>query len=178
MLVKLGDTKKKGVFATRMIRRHERVCFYAGKDMIADNCKDVNNSMKHPLKKGIVRYGNKYVNGYHLGVAQLMNDGAVLMFGIHENKKYSPQIIRSCEKLIKEYVKLSKEKSNMSLEPRTFWFCSSRQIEKGEELYYHYGPLYWLRKMYDEVAFNDWRVILHFLINRFGGDLPKLVITY
>ena len=178
MLVKIGDTEERGVFATRMIRRRERVCFYSGKDMYIGKCKDLSNSMRHPFMKDIVRCGDKYANGGHLGVAQLMNDGAKLWFGIHENQKYSPEIFRWCEKLVKEYIKSSKAKSNMSLEPKTFWFCSSRQIEEGEQLYYHYGPLYWLRKMYDEVIFNEWKVIIHYLINRFGGDLPKFTITY
>ena len=172
------DDSNGGVYATRMIRKHERVCFYTGKDVyIGKTHKKSHQYMKHPLRKNIVRCGDKYQK-CDLGVAQFMNDGFELHFGIHEATKYSPEIFRSCEKLVKKYVKLSKAKSNMSLEPNTFWFCSSRQIEEGEQLYYHYGVLYWLQKMYDTVVFNEWSVILHYLINRFGVNLSKIVITY
>lgn len=135
-----------GVFATKKYLKGEYVCYYHGIPKDISSINDFRYSIDYPFSK------TKYVGITSIvdtaGVGQFINDYS--MFELqerHRSEKWgifslSSDLINSD---IDTYIKISNCGENVSFRPdNPFQFYASKDIEKGQELYYHYGVNYWL----------------------------------
>ncbi len=170
--VEVGDSPVhgRGVFATEDIAKGERTCFFAGldvsvrqrvtmvrhggdskedavgiknaSDVFGHFCRplsDCDMYAKHHRKRDVVRIGDPDFDSDAFGVGQYVNDGSMprldeLDFATGFNR-------------LKAYLTDSEAKANVALDGPGYWFVASRPIERGEELFTHYGFEFWLHKM-------------------------------
>lgn len=128
-----------GLFAGTMFRKGDTVCEYAGTkmdkvetmDMYLDD-QDTYLTDIHPysrdLDESTVIIGDRSMP--RSGV--FVNDGASLKF--------------KTPTAIKQYISASKAKQNVhtNIIDGKIYYVASKRIKKGEEIYAHYGPYYWL----------------------------------
>jgi len=134
-----------GVFTKNSIKKLSPVCYYAGKDEPKGANVIDEYALEDPFIPGSVRIGLRRVEGPH-GSGQIINDSCMFdpsKLPLNENKVFT---ISSFKKLKDIYNNCSKKKANVSFfqEGEKWTFYSLRDIEAGEELFWHYGEHYWI----------------------------------
>jgi uncharacterized protein len=128
-----------GVFTLRDIKKGEPVCYYAsyeGKDATDPYAIQFNNTL---------RIGHRVAEGTH-GVAQLINDASTLDFTNLPLNEHGFFSLQSIKKLENDYHRHEFEKLNVRYTDKgeQFVLYACKDIKAGEELFYGYGPDYWV----------------------------------
>lgn len=146
-----------GVFATEDIKKGERVCYYDGEDIEASKVNICETDMSYALtkvgeKEPWTRLGFEFPKTLY-GVGQICNDGAYPIFRDEHDFK---MVVEDLD----IYTKKSMDNLNVAQEDKnSFWFVALRDIQKGEELFYSYGPKYWMSKFLKESTNSFFRLI-------------------
>jgi len=148
--VRPSEVHGRGVFATRDIKRGERVCFYDGQFKTQEQLhKQVrekkiplnkNYWMAHPSNPNITLCGYVEPQNKH-GVAQLINDSKMPDV---QHLDYAKGL-EECE----EYITESRRLANVSFMPegKEFHVYAICDIPKNNELFLHYGYKMWLQEL-------------------------------
>jgi uncharacterized protein len=126
-----------GVFTLRDIKQGEPVCYYAGYE---------GNDTSDPYAiafNNIILIGLRVPEGTH-GVAQLINDASTLDFTKLPLNEHGLFSIKSIKILENDYHRCAFEKLNVRYSGEQFVLYAIKDIKAGEELFYGYGPDYWV----------------------------------
>jgi hypothetical protein len=130
-----------GIFATRDYEKGEWICFYDGDDIPNEEiiCENYSQEYLHDNvnDKGQSRLGYK-IPRHKYGVAQLVNDAEM----IHYSDDY-PINIDDISSALKKYIYKSEMTANTTIN-EDWGLYATRPIYAGEELFYFYGPTYWI----------------------------------
>jgi hypothetical protein len=152
-----GDSGR-GVFATEDITKGEMLCFYDG-DL-------VKNDDPNHLESAYLQTVNKsgyVVDGYSTprnpyGVAQLLNDSTCGLFDT--NQPIHRNTFQNICEFFDNYEVTSQRKRNVCV-TGSGWAFASRDINKGEELYHHYGKGYWITQNLTKCDKCLWRFLFY-----------------
>jgi hypothetical protein len=156
-----------GIFTTNFIKKSSPVCYYAGKDEPKSSNVTDPYALEDPFVPGNVRIGFKHIEGSH-GSGQILNDSCLLdpsKLPLNENGIFT---ISSFNKLKDIYISCSKKKANVSFfQPGEKWtFYALRDIEAGEELFWHYGEHYWITDFLKTCEYPLHKVVALFDLGR------------
>lgn len=132
----------KGVFSTRSFKKFDVVCTYNAIKKIPVTYKDNMYSIIGPNDEEYVG-----IEDTTHGTGQYVNDYANLSL-----LDFQDCDITHSEEKIQTYRKKSLSKCNVMFKKGTLDMIATRNIKKGEELYYHYGEDYWLSLMMQETT--------------------------
>lgn len=134
-----------GLFAKKIYRKGEIVCEYAGNhceksimmELYLENIEEYLRIHQYArdLDEDTVIIGDPELGKADLGKSGVyVNDGACLQPGKHDRDA------------IQRYVRLSMKACNVEplVQGDKLFYVASKRIKKGEEIYAHYGPHYWL----------------------------------
>ena len=136
-----------GVFATKNYKKYEYICNYKlfKKYNPTNIIKNHEYSIYNPLTNKSCIGDYTYNNG--LDVGQFIND--YLKFELNDDYRDKDTLCfkttnENLNNVIETYIKESIKYSNVAFKDNTFKLYAIRDIDSGEELYYHYGIGYWL----------------------------------
>jgi hypothetical protein len=133
-----------GVFTLRDIKQGEPVCYYAGHDEPMGE----NNMDPYAIQRcqfNMNRIGLRVPEGTH-GVGQLINDASSIDFANLPLNEHGFFSLQSIKKLENDYHRCSFEKLNVRTieDGEQIIFYALKDIKAGEELFFGYGPDYWV----------------------------------
>ena len=152
-IVKKSRVHGVGVFVTRDVKKDEKLCYFHGIEY--DPSEPIPSELLEPLLtyRGSffdAESGKKiFIIGYKppqdpRGIAQLINDGAILKLSFLENKNNLPKYNYQKYMLDHRKYKLEAKKYVNVYSSLYGWYYAQRDLNKGEELFISYGKDFWI----------------------------------
>ena len=133
-------TAGSGVFATTSHTQEVLMCYYAGYDLQPDaalyDSTDHAYALFNPYNGGGVRIGYR-VPEHDTGVGQLINDSHSIRFPTWLDS------FNKANRICQDYTRNSQNCANVKLGEQ-FLMYATKDIQEGQELFFHYGQVYWL----------------------------------
>ena len=135
----------RGVFTTKAYKKGDYICFYDGEDVFGEVKHDNTYAISHPTGGGYRDGFRNIINPE--GVGQLINDSScILLDDSHRDSDYGLFTIEGTNTIFEAYKKSVSDNSNVVMKEE-FRMYALRDIDVGEELYYAYGPDYWITRI-------------------------------